>query len=294
MEDKETKRRKHEEVQRIKKDLINFAKTIWGKKWIHSILDIGRPYRMQRGILYAEDKERIDNLIIKKGQIFAMVQGTAPTPYRVKVNFELIPEKSWKIIIEELGNEAINIINLLGGELPEVILEIFENEKFPLFIDAQKGLDATCSCPDQAIPCKHIAATILYIARVLDYDPFILLELRGKTKENILKELSLAKFSEEYIITNVEEKKAEFSFNIPRISINQLQINKLSEVESQPIGFKFKRSRKVLETLENLGLPKNLERPEAFATVLNSIYHFISAYIYDMATQLEKIQRRRK
>lgn len=69
----------HEEVEQIKKNLINFAKTSWGKQWIQSNLKIGRPFRMQRGIEYVKDKRRIDNLSIIPGQIFATVQGTVNT-----------------------------------------------------------------------------------------------------------------------------------------------------------------------------------------------------------------------
>ncbi|MFX1366461.1 MAG: hypothetical protein ACFE9Y_16200, partial [Promethearchaeota archaeon] len=61
------RQRTHEEVEQIKKDLLNFAKTSWGKQWISSNLKIGRPFRMQRGIEYVKDKRRIDNLSIIPG-----------------------------------------------------------------------------------------------------------------------------------------------------------------------------------------------------------------------------------
>ena len=187
------KQRTHEEVEQIKRDLIHFAQTSWGTEWIRSNLKIGRPFSMQRGIEYVKDERRIDNLSINPGQIFATVQGTAPTPYRVKINFEIIPNEGWKAILTNLKNKPINLIELLEGKLPEDLLEIFKNTKYSLFPDASKGLDATCSCPDKAIPCKHIAAIILYLARIIDYNPFILLELLGKTKNEILNDFSLLK-----------------------------------------------------------------------------------------------------
>ncbi|MFX0070671.1 MAG: hypothetical protein ACFFAO_06235, partial [Candidatus Hermodarchaeota archaeon] len=147
------KRQTHQEVQKIKKDLINFAKTSWGKEWIHSILMIGRPFRMQRGIEYAKDDKRIDNVRINKGQIFATVQGTAPTPYRVKINFEIIPNEVWSKIIAEISKSSFNLIKLLEGTLPEEIIDIFENNKSSLFPDTINRLNAECSCPDKAVPC---------------------------------------------------------------------------------------------------------------------------------------------
>jgi len=99
------KQRTHDEVEQIKKDLMGFAQTSWGTRWIQSNLKIGRPFRMQRGIEYVKDKRRIDNLLINPGQIFATVQGTAPTPYRVKINFDIIPKKGWKLILNNLKNK---------------------------------------------------------------------------------------------------------------------------------------------------------------------------------------------
>ena len=291
MEDE--KRQKHEEVMQIKRDLINYAHTTWGREWIKSILKTGRPYRMQRGILYAQDEERISNLRINKGHIFAMVQGTAPTPYRVNIYFKTIPDDVWKQIINQLSSKAINLIKLLEGELPEEIIEIFEKNNYSFFIEEIKTEeDAKCSCPDKAIPCKHIAATILYIAHVLDFDPFILLHLRGKTKEELLIELS---FSEEINVKIDEGTKedVESSFDIPKLAIKDLNINEPDKQEFSQIGFKFRKPGKIIETLENLGLPKNLENPKAFATVLNSIYHTVTANIYNLALSFERSQKKK-
>lgn len=284
------KERTREEVEQIKKDLINFAKTSWGKQWIQSNLEIGRPFRMQRGIEYVKDERRIENLSISTGQIFATVQGTAPTPYRVKINFKPILEEGWKIILKELAKKTINLIELLEGFLPEDIITIFDENGYSLFPNASKGLNATCSCPDTAIPCKHIAAVILYIARVLDYNPFLLLELRGKSKSEILNELSLGQGvgskneSEKISTTN----NIEFKFNVPKISIVELSSEqKKSDTDSDDynIGFTFRKPGKIIDTLENLGIPQNIEN-KAFEIVLRAIYRRITSKTYDMSLEL--------
>jgi uncharacterized Zn finger protein len=284
------KERTREEVEQIKKNLINFAKTSWGKQWIQSNLQIGRPFRMQRGIQYVKDERRIENLSISTGQIFATVQGTAPTPYRVKINFEPILEEGWKIILKELTKKTINLIELLEGSLPEDIITIFDENGYSLFPNASKGLNATCSCPDTAIPCKHIAAVILYIARVLDYNPFLLLELRGKSKSEILNELSLGQGAKN---KNELEKvsnasNVEFKFNVPRISIVELsnEQKKLgTDNDDYNIGFIFRKPGKIIETLENLGVPQTIEN-KAFEIVLRSIYRKITSKIHDTSLEL--------
>jgi len=283
------KERTREEVEQIKKNLINFAKTSWGKQWIQSNLKVGRPFRMQRGIEYVKDERRIENLSISTGQIFATVQGTAPTPYRVKINFEPILEEGWKIILKELAKKTINLIELLEGFLPEDIITIFDENGYSLFLNASKGLNATCSCPDTAIPCKHIAAVILYIARVLDYNPFLLLELRGKTKSEILNELSLgqgvkSKNESEKVSTT---SNIEFKFNVPKISIVELsseQKKSDTDIDDYNIGFTFRKPGKIIETLENLGVPQNIEN-KAFEIVLRAIYRKITSKIHDMSLE---------
>ena len=284
------KERTREEVEQIKKNLVNFAKTSWGKQWIQSNLKVGRPFRMQRGIEYVKDERRIENLSISTGQIFATVQGTAPTPYRVKINFEPILEEGWKIILKELAKKTINLIELLEGFLPEDIITIFDENGYSLFPNASKGLNATCSCPDTAIPCKHIAAVILYIARVLDYNPFLLLELRGKSKSEILNELSLgqgikSKNELEKVSTT---NNIEFKFNVPKISIVELsseQKKSDTDTDDYNIGFTFRKPGKIIETLENLGVPQIIEN-KAFEIVLRAIYRKITSTIHDMSLEL--------
>jgi len=284
------KERTREEVEQIKRDLIRFANTSWGKQWIQSNLSIGRPFRMQRGIEYVKDERRIDNLSINKGQIFATVQGTAPTPYRVKINFNTIPEDGWKLILEKFANKIINLIELLEGSLPEDIISTFEETEYSLFPDASQGFNATCSCPDSAIPCKHIAAVILYIARVLDYNPLLLLELRGKSKSEILNDLSFvrsvkSKKELEKISTN---EKIEFVFNIPKIPIQELsKEQKRSEKDDYYFGFKLKKPGKIIETIENLGIPQIIEN-KAFEIVLRAIYRRITSKIYELSLELSQ------
>ena len=249
---------------------------------------------MQRGIDYAKDEERIGNLLINPGEIFATVQGTAPTPYRVRINFEMIPKDGWDGILNSLANKIINLIRLLEGELPEDIIEIFAEHKYPLFPDSIKSSNAKCSCPDQAIPCKHIAAVILYLALVLDYDPFILMKLRGKPKSELLSDLRLIQLldneltKKEFDINQKIEEKTDFSFNLPKISIAELHKKNSTSDDIHKIGFKFKKPGKTLETLENLGMPSNLNNPKAFETVFRSIYRTVSTDIYKKYMEMEE------
>lgn len=275
------KRRTREEVDQIKKDLINYAKTSWGREWIYYNLQIGRPFRMQRGIDYANDERRIDNISIIKGQIFATVQGTAPTPYRVKINFETLDEENWKKIIQKLLKHPLNLIELLEGNLPLELIKFFEEIEQDLFPNALKGLDASCSCPDKAIPCKHIASLILYLSRVIDYNPFLLIELKGMTKNELLDRLSIKGIIKPpKLKENLKDSKnALYDFKIPKF----LHSDKRESKEEVPnLNFIIKKPSKIIETLDNLGMPYNLEN-KAFNIVTKSLYRKIALYSFELS-----------
>jgi hypothetical protein len=84
-------------------------------------------------------------------------------------------------ISARLGHAAA----LLDGELPPEIAE----DAAAAGLDLLPGggeIGPRCSCPDDADPCKHSAAACYLVADVLDADPFVLLLLRGRTRDQVL------------------------------------------------------------------------------------------------------------
>ena len=50
-------------------------------------------------------------------------------------------------------------------------------------------LDPSCTCDGWELPCQHAAALCYQVGWLLDADPFVLLLLRGRTREDLLDEL---------------------------------------------------------------------------------------------------------
>ena len=50
-----------------------------------------------------------------------------------------------------------------------------------------------CSCPDWAVPCKHVAAVCYLLAEAFDEDPFAILAWRGREREDLLANLHAAR-----------------------------------------------------------------------------------------------------
>ena len=286
------RQQKRHEVQQIMEDLLNFAHTYWGQQWIESILKFGRPYRMQRGMRYAEEN-RIENLTVTPGQIFGTVQGTAPTPYRVKINFETIPEEGWSKILLNIAKKVKYTILLLENKIPDNLQQIFQETGFFLFPPTTKALNASCSCPDQAVPCKHIAATILYTARVLDFDPFLLLKLRGKSRNELLHDLQLARSCANRPIVQSTHKIREQIhsydevFDVPSLNFHDLSHKNFLSGEPFEIGFSFSKPGVHFDILDTLGIAPNVEKPLEFEEIMKDLYATVTNSIFQKAKTLE-------
>src|SRR5204863_883072 len=82
---------------------------------------------------------------------------------------------------------------LLDGRMPEQIDEVFRACEVSLFPETRDDCVTDCSCPDWGDPCKHVAATHYVLGEALDRDPFLLFELRGKAKAEVLEALRAAR-----------------------------------------------------------------------------------------------------
>ncbi|HLG40384.1 MAG TPA: SWIM zinc finger family protein, partial [Chitinophagaceae bacterium] len=57
------------------------------------------------------------------------------------------------------------------------MLEIAELNKIKIFAQSWQDIKLNCSCPDYAVPCKHLAAVIYLIANEIDQNPFLVFSL---------------------------------------------------------------------------------------------------------------------
>ena len=166
----------------------SFSNTWWGKQWIGVLESFGWANRLERGRRYARNGSVME-LIIEKGQIKAKVQGSRSTPYKVVIKLEKFKKNQWNTVIEYLSTTALYAAKLLSGDMPEDIGEAFREVGLSLLPETEVDLDCTCSCPDYAVPCKHIAAVHYLIGEELDNDPFIIFRLRGLDRDELLSKL---------------------------------------------------------------------------------------------------------
>jgi len=162
----------------------SFGSTWWSKKWIDVLESFGWSNRLQRGRSYARQGQVID-INIKKGKVTSNVQGSRPKPYKVDIDMKQLTDKDWDNALDAMSEQAIFAAKLLAGEMPEDIEDAFKSAKISLF-PMKKDIGTHCSCPDDANPCKHIAAVYYLLGERFDEDPFLIFLLRGRSKDEVM------------------------------------------------------------------------------------------------------------
>lgn len=124
------------------------------------------------------------DLKVQKGRIEARVQGTRKTPYKVEVRISPMTEEQCQKIIQKCGKKIENMEALIQGSIPEELKEIFTGADglFP----TPREISFSCSCPDWALMCKHVAAVMYGIGVRVDENPFFFFELRGIDVERFI------------------------------------------------------------------------------------------------------------
>ncbi len=172
------------------------TKTWWGMRLLDALEGFTDHERLARGRSYASDN-RIKKWVIKNGVIQAQIRGNInayfgvykePT-YKTEVKMTPLSEKQWEKIITQLTQRASFIAKLLVDEIPENIEEVFAEFNTHLLPNSYKDFSVSCSCPDYAVPCKHIAGVCYRLASELDNKPLLLFEMRGLSPEKLHQEL---------------------------------------------------------------------------------------------------------
>ena len=152
--------------------------TGWGEQWLNAFKQIECDSRLPRGRSYA-NKGAVTHFEIKGGTISAKVKGSRATPYKVQIEVPAIPAAQAKILLDGLANEPMIISKILNRELDPEILQRATKLKIEVFPSRWRDLKMSCSCPDWAVPCKHLAAVVYLLSREIDGNPFLVFSLKG-------------------------------------------------------------------------------------------------------------------
>jgi uncharacterized Zn finger protein len=151
------------------------TKTFWGKSWCDNLEHYSDfENRLPRGRTYVRNGSVVD-LQVAAGEVTARVCGS--DLYRVAVKVASLPKAHWSSICADCAGAIDSLVELLQGRFSEAVMARLCQQKSGLF-PAPAEIEFSCSCPDWASMCKHVAAVLYGIGARLDEKPELLFKLR--------------------------------------------------------------------------------------------------------------------
>jgi uncharacterized Zn finger protein len=159
------------------------ATTFWGQAWCQN-LERYSDYanRLPRGRTYLRNGSVID-LKIETGKVIARVMGSSL--YDIKLTIKAVPAKQWQQVAGDCARSIDSLVELLQGRFSSAVMERIARPGTGLF-PTPTEVTFTCSCPDAATLCKHVAATLYGIGARLDQEPELLFHLRGVDAKELI------------------------------------------------------------------------------------------------------------
>lgn len=270
----------------------------WVERWLELLDSYRFKKRLERGRNYAREGNVL-SIEFTERQVLAKVQGSEVEPYQVALALEPFPDENrertikmmsqkpftdedWDNIIQTMSEKAIYAAQLLAGELPANIEEVFTANGLSLFPYTLSDVRSRCSCPDKANPCKHIAAVYYQLADRFSEDPFVIFQLRGRTKEQILENLRVLRSQNSHpnIATDAEKQKTLAENREATSSTSEARKNKLFWQYDEPLESSLVaivppiENKTIIDLLGKIPLPP--DDAEAVKEYLTQVYQTTS------------------
>jgi len=159
------------------------AKTFWGSSWCRNIEGYADfRSRLERGRSYVRTGAVVD-LALAPGVVSARVMGSRL--YEVEVKIEPLPKARWDALCARCSGAIDSLVELLQGRFSHAVMEHICERDTGLF-PRQREITFTCTCPDWAVMCKHVAAVLYGIGARLDEAPQLIFALRKVDEEALI------------------------------------------------------------------------------------------------------------
>jgi uncharacterized Zn finger protein len=161
--------------------------------WVEQWMELIHSYRYKKRLERAWEYARSGNVLsirFEGRRVHARVQGSESDPYKVKLWLDVLNDEDWGYVLEALSHKVRWSAQLLAGIMPQDIERAFAASGKRLFPFKLQEVRSECTCPDKANPCKHVSAVFYLMGDRFSEDPFVLFQLRGRTRSQLLAELA--------------------------------------------------------------------------------------------------------
>lgn len=159
------------------------AKSFWGKAWcehLRSMHDLDN--RLERGIRYLRNGSVVD-LVMETCLVKSLVAGSST--YKVTMKVKPLSGSAWERIKKEARNSVRSAMDLLAGKLDESTIRVLTDPQKGIFPKPDE-ISFSCSCPDGAYVCKHVAAVFYGVGTLLDSRPELLFLIRDVDSSELI------------------------------------------------------------------------------------------------------------
>jgi uncharacterized Zn finger protein len=165
------------------------ATSFWGLAWCDNLESYQDYYnRLERGRSYVRNGSVID-LQIAPGKVTALVSGSEV--YTVGITIKEAARAHWKAICADCVGTIGSLVELLQGRISKKVMERLSCQDNGLFPGPQE-IRFSCSCPDGASMCKHVAAALYGVGARLDAQPELLFRLRAVNEADLIGSIDAA------------------------------------------------------------------------------------------------------
>lgn len=163
------------------------AATWWARAWLRAVeeaaydeADLVAARRLARS-------GRIGGIIVDRGSFVAAVEDDGGL-WTTSGTVPVLDDVARDAFVETVAAEAGRVAALMAGDLPHTLVEHAEDAGVEL-LPYGGELGATCTCEGWTDPCVHALAVLTQLGWLVDGDPFVLLQLRGLPREDLLARL---------------------------------------------------------------------------------------------------------
>ena len=234
----------------------------WVERWLELLNSYRFKKRLERGRNYAREGNVL-SIEFVESMVIAQVQGSEAEPYQLSLSLDSFTDEDWEYAIATMSEKGIFSAQLLAGEMPENIETVFTANGLSLFPFSLNEVRSRCSCPDKANPCKHIAAVYYQLGDRFSEDPFIIFQLRGRTKNQILD--TLRQIRSQRLLNHVSHKH----LGVPQVTQTPKRTPVLTNGQRAPSESDMASEPQETETVE-----ENIQKPPATSTAPHHFWQY--------------------
>ncbi|MDD1724448.1 MAG: hypothetical protein LUQ07_04900 [Methanospirillum sp.] len=157
----------------------------YSRDFVRAIESVAEKKRLARGLACARNKEAC-RLVIEPGRIKIGISCSGYTIRDVDVMVSRFKQPEWDQLISAIAADAALTGALVSGEFTEYFVHTLRANNFDLIPSLDRNFHPFCNCGDQYDPCIHKIAAWYFIAEALDENPWLLLYIKGKSREEII------------------------------------------------------------------------------------------------------------